>query len=401
MKYAILILLVYITIIDILKNTKGKYLMYLHLYLIGNMYTLYSFPLLPIPLYWASGFMIIVLAGDKSSNIYNNKVFLISILYGLYVAISFTVSHFDADMRVITSLLSIPLFAMTGLIIANTRNSFNYLSFLIIISSIVVITQNIYKFIPILSMLHLENLHELTAPHYQLGLAASRLGILFAVIIAGNSQLYRVLGSIGLLMSYVITFISGARAQTLGLVLATLYILRKRLITLLLFAGIMLMLFGIIPKVADTNFALERYQRILTKGGLTASSEYQFREEQREYAIEHILNKPILGYGYDSWFINRGAVTSKRIVTSLGPHNGYLLMLYELGVLCTLLFFIAVIYGIKGFYQNRYNNTKVLACMIVLLYLIVGAVHGVLAKYHILWLYIAVMSIRLNTSKIE
>lgn len=384
MKIIILVGIIVATLYDISKNNGCKYLIYLHIYLIMVPYVRYSIPYFPLPLFWLTGTIIGVVLKKKFNKI-EKKGIMISGIYGFYAA--YTCGNFSS----IVSQLSIPIIFITGIFIAASTHKFKYLATAVLVGNLPIVMQNLWRFIPAMVILRVDNLKELLVSHYQLGIAAASLGILSAALIGSKKILHNVLGYFGLAISFLVTFLSGARAQTAGLIIATVYILPKKKFIIIIVISIFSVIISQLVDFSDfieDDFATSRYLRIGSVSDFEESSEYTFRQDQREWGIQRILENPIFGYGFGSWFEENSAFSRGTNLGALGPHNGYILILYQYGLIGFSLFAYSIFMTFVGLRTLKNDSLSLIPAMIVLLYLIIGFAHSVLASYNGLWLYL-------------
>ena len=388
-KLVVAVVIMHFFVYDCAQANRGKFTLYLHVILLAFPYSQLYIPYLPFQFYWITGILLIIL----NKPVYfrqNNKLLLLVLFYSILLSFFGTVEYIPYQ-------ISKPLFLYTGLIVASKTNSAKYIVLAILVSSLPIISQVLPEFLPILNFLTISSLHVLVATHYQLGIAGATLVILISGVIVYYPRRSTMITYIGLIAFILITFLSGGRTQTFSM-LVCMIIIFKLSKHILVIGCILYVLFSFAIKIPEFSFALERYSRITASSTLGDLSEVSFRAEQQEWAFGEIKRKPFLGYGYNSWLANRGAYSSTRVVTALYPHNGYLLILYESGLFGFSIFILCVFSGAKTAFMKNQNFSSVIASSIIILYLIIGISHDVLARFNLLWLYVGIATAKISKS---
>ena len=381
------LVIIYFFVYDYAQANRGKFTLYLHIILLASPYSQLYIPYMPLHFYWITGILLIIL--NKPVHLgQNNKLLLLVFFYSILLSFLGTIEYIPYQV-------SKPLFFYTGLIVASKTNSAKFLVLVILVSSLPIISQVLPEFLPILNFFTISSLRVLVATHYQLGIAGSTLVILISGVIVYYPRHTTMISYIVLIVFIGITFLSGGRTQTFSM-LVCMIIIFKFSKHILIIGCILYALFSFVVEIPEFSFALERYSRITASSTPGDLSEISFRAEQQEWAFGEIKRKPLLGYGYNSWLANRGAFSSNRVVTVLYPHNGYLLILYESGLFGFSIFIICVFSGAKIAFMKKQNFTSVIASSIIILYLIIGISHDVLARFNLLWLYVGIATANLS-----
>ena len=120
-------------------------------------------------------------------------------------------------------------------------------------------------------------------------------------------------------------------------------------------------------------------------------------------AMAMIAERPLIGYGADAIF-NVHLQTIDFQVTHTHPHNGFILITYETGLIGLILFVVMMSLCLKVLFNNKYNSIAASGLCVLLfgLFTMITDVHKVVTNPHaywiMLWLPVAI-SISLDRSK--
>ena len=168
-----------------------------------------------------------------------------------------------------------------------------------------------------------------------------------------------------LISSFVIVFISGERLAFFIVIFCILYILmqlngyRKKIIMILLilFSAIFLITLmnqGVKNRMVVSGFAFFKYDK--TKAYTNKEEFVIFSPEHHELylaAYKMFLKKPILGHGHDMYKKSCKKYKNRSVSScSTHPHNNFLLIAIELGIIGLLFLFAIYLYLIKLFINN-------------------------------------------------
>lgn len=149
--------------------------------------------------------------------------------------------------------------------------------------------------------------------------------------------------------SAVIVILSGARVPLLGYTI--IMILYRRTIRRYVVLGIISMIF--IPIIINSTYAQFSVDRIRTLTDNIRSESYvpeevRFREQNIEYAKTAVSHNPVFGVGLFGWATEIYSINTNRIGDVRALHNGYMLILAELGIVGLIMYFVMIYLHAKG-----------------------------------------------------
>lgn len=145
------------------------------------------------------------------------------------------------------------------------------------------------------------------------------------------------------------TFVTGARAPS-GAYIAILAFYRRKL-----WWAVMVILFGlatylVMPKTEQTQRMVDRIQQLASAaqtGTLREDPDAGMRLDNVRMARQGISEKPVFGWGVGSWFAFRQERTGL-MGYDLSMHSGWMLLLFETGIVGLVLYLYAIFKCMKG-----------------------------------------------------
>ncbi len=188
-------------------------------------------------------------------------------------------------------------------------------------------------------------------PHYQepAGSGLFLLPVLLMAWHAARRPRTRFLTLCGLAFVTVATFITGARTPTAAYI-AVLALYRRKVWWALLLMIMGLFVFTLLPENEQTERMVDRIQQLsmaARTGTLQENPDAGMRIENIRIALTGFTEKPVFGWGVGSWYSYRQTSTGMLGYT-LSAHSGWALLLFETGLVGTILYFFFVIRCLKG-----------------------------------------------------
>ncbi len=196
-------------------------------------------------------------------------------------------------------------------------------------------------------------------PHYQepAGSGLLLLPLLLMAIHQGRRAWIRLLalGTLGFVT--VATFITGARTPMAAYMLV-LMLYRRRLwwAVLVLLTGVFA--FSLMPETTQTQRMIDRIQQLSVAartGTLRENPDAGMRLENIRIALNGFSEKPVFGWGVGSWYAYRQQMTGI-IGYELSAHSGWALLLFETGIVGTILYLFFISCCIRGL-QKRFTDS--------------------------------------------
>tara|TARA_B100000900_G_scaffold109025_1_gene90939 strand:+ start:3045 stop:4235 length:1191 start_codon:yes stop_codon:yes gene_type:complete len=113
------------------------------------------------------------------------------------------------------------------------------------------------------------------------------------------------------------------------------------------------------------------------------------------WTIKRLIQKPIFGYGTGSFKYNfdKDQILKEKYARHMTPHNNYLFVLYELGLIGFFLLIMIFYYKIKSLYNTKFKHQKIL---LPISFLVLMTIDSYLYVFSIVALYIYIYTIFIN-----
>ena len=188
-------------------------------------------------------------------------------------------------------------------------------------------------------------------PHYQepAGSGLLLLPLLLMTLHSVRRTWMRLLTLCTLGFVTVSTFITGARTPMIAYLLVLMFYRRKFWwAVLVLSAGVLA--FSMMPETSQTQRMIDRIQQLTVAartGTLRENPDAGMRLENIRIALEGFSRRPFFGWGVGSWNAYRQQRTGI-LGYKLSTHSGWALLLFETGLVGTILYFFFLNRCIRG-----------------------------------------------------
>jgi len=188
-------------------------------------------------------------------------------------------------------------------------------------------------------------------PHYQLPASSGLLLLpLFLMLLHSvKKRRDKILCVAALIFLTVATFLTGARTPTASYIFI-LSVYRRKAWWTILIASIGILSFSLLPENTQTERMVSRIQELsfaARTGTLSENPDAGMRLDNIELALEGFSERPLFGWGIDSWTSFRQARTGT-IGYFLAAHSGFVLLLMETGLVGFFIYFYFVYCCIRG-----------------------------------------------------
>jgi O-antigen ligase len=199
-------------------------------------------------------------------------------------------------------------------------------------------------------------------PHYQepAGSGLFLLPLLLLALHTTRGNWTRLLILAALILITVATFITGARTPAIAY-FVVLILYRRRLWWALLVMTAGIVAFTLLPETTQTQRMVDRIQQLSTAartGTLQENPDAGMRIENIRIALEGFTEKPVFGWGINSWYSYRQQQTGM-LGYELSTHSGWALLLFETGLVGVFLFFYFIsrcLHGLRTRFTGSFTD---------------------------------------------
>lgn len=188
-------------------------------------------------------------------------------------------------------------------------------------------------------------------PHYQLPASSGLLLLpLFLMLFHSvKKRRDRLLCAAAVVFLTLATFLTGARTPTAAYIFI-LSVYRRKLWWTILIAILGVVSFSFLPENTQTERMITRIQELsyaARTGSLSENPDAGMRLDNIELALQGFSERPLFGWGIDSWASFRQARTGT-IGYYLAAHSGFALLLIETGIVGFFIYFYFVYCCLRG-----------------------------------------------------